>query len=47
MGVSAVHFGLVMVVNVPFMITCIVVLFLITYIPEFVLTLPRLVGCTV
>ena len=79
MGVSAVHFGLVMVVNVmiglitppygvglytvasvsgcdlkkivraslPFTITCIVVLFLITYIPEFVLTLPRLVGCTV
>jgi TRAP-type C4-dicarboxylate transport system permease large subunit len=79
MGVSAVHFGLVMVVNVmiglitppygvglytvasvsgcelkkivkaslPFTATCIIVLFLITYVPEFVLTLPRLVGYAV
>ena len=79
MGVSAVHFGVVMVVNVmiglitppfgvglytaasvsgcelkrivkaslPFTVACIVVLFLITYIPGFVLTLPRLVGYTI
>lgn len=76
MGVSAVHFGIVMVVNVmiglitppygvglftvasvsgcelkkvvkaslPFTGACIVVLFLITYFPVFVLTIPRLVG---
>ena len=79
MGVSAVHFGLVMVVNVmiglitppygvglytvasvsgcelkkivraslPFTAVCIVVLFIITYFPVFVLTLPRLVGYAV
>lgn len=76
MGVSAVHFGLVMVVNVmiglitppygvglytvasvsgcdlkkivkaslPFTFTCIVILFIITYFPAFVLTLPKLAG---
>jgi tripartite ATP-independent transporter DctM subunit len=79
MGVSAIHFGIVMVVNVmiglitppfgvglytvasvsgcelkdivkaslPFTLSCIVVLFIITYIPEFVLTLPRLAGYTI
>lgn len=79
MGVSAVHFGLVMVVNVmiglitppygvglytvasvsncelkkivraslPFTAACICVLFIITYFPVFVLTLPRLVGYAV
>lgn len=76
MGVSAIHFGVVMVVNVmiglitppygvglytvasvsgcnlkkivkasiPFTAACICVLFLITYIPELVLTIPRLLG---
>lgn len=79
MGVSAVHFGVVMVVNVmiglitppfgvglytaasvsgcelkrivkaslPFTTACIIVLFLITYVPGFVLTLPKLVGYTI
>ncbi|WP_300820835.1 TRAP transporter large permease [uncultured Oscillibacter sp.] len=79
MGVSAVHFGVVMVVNVmiglitppfgvglytaasvsgcelkrivkaslPFTAACVTVLFLITYIPGFALTLPRLVGYTI
>lgn len=79
MGVSAIHFGLVMVVNVmiglitppygvglytvasvsgcelkkivraslPFTAACICVLFLITYFPVFVLTLPKLVGYVV
>lgn len=79
MGVSAIHFGLVMVVNVmiglitppygvglytvasvsgcelkkivraslPFTAACICVLFLITYFPAFVLTLPRLFGYAV
>lgn len=79
MGVSAIHFGLVMVVNVmiglitppygvglytvasvsgcelkkvvraslPFTAACICVLFIITYFPVFVLTLPRLVGYAV
>lgn len=76
MGVSAIHFGVVMVVNVmiglitppygiglytvasvsgcelkkvvkaslPFVAVCIAVLFLITYFPVFVLTLPKLAG---
>lgn len=76
MGCSAIHIGVVMVVNVmiglitppfgmslytvcgvtgcdlkhvvkkslPFTISCIIVLFLITYCPAFVLTLPRLLG---
>lgn len=79
MGVSAIHFGVVMVVNVmiglitppygvglytvasvsgcelkeivkeslPFTFCCIVVLFLITYFPVFVLTLPKLFGFTI
>ena len=79
MGVSAIHFGVVMVVNVmiglitppygvglytvasvsgcelkkivkaslPFTGACIVVLFLISYIPELVLTIPRLLGYVV
>ncbi|MCI8422209.1 MAG: TRAP transporter large permease [Lawsonibacter sp.] len=79
MGVSAIHFGIVMVVNVmiglitppygvglytaasvsgcelkkivkaslPFTGACIVVLFLITYFPVFVTTIPRLFGMTV
>lgn len=79
MGVSAIHFGVVMVVNVmiglitppygvglytvasvsgcelkkivkaslPFTGACIAVLFLITYIPELVLTIPRLLGYVV
>lgn len=79
MGVSAIHFGVVMVVNImiglitppfgvglytaasvsgcelkdivkaslPFTLSCIIVLFLITYIPEFVLTLPKLAGYTI
>ncbi len=79
MGVSALHFGVVMVVNVmigmitppygiglytaagvsgcdlkkltkkslPFLAVCIAVLFLITYLPDFVLTLPKLAGYTI
>jgi len=77
LGVSPIHFGVVMVVNVmiglitppfgiglytvssisgcdlkkivkaslPCLTACIVVLFLITYVPEFILFLPRLLGC--
>lgn len=79
MGVSAIHFGVVMVVNVmiglitppfgvglytaasvsgcelksivkaslPFTYVCIAVLFIITYCPVFVLTLPKLLGYTI
>lgn len=79
MGISAIHFGVVMVVNImiglitppygvglytvasvsgcdlkkivkaslPFTLSCIVILFLITYIPALVLTVPRLLGYTV
>lgn len=76
MGVSAIHFGVVMVVNVmiglitppygvglytvasvsgcelgkvvkaaiPFVVSCIIILFLVTYFPVFTLTLPKLFG---
>lgn len=79
MGVSAIHFGIVMVVNVmiglitppygvglytvasvsgcelkkivkaslPFTAACIIILFLISYFPELVVTIPRLVGYTI